>query len=104
PVEFFGAGLCGMLLLLMVMAVAPALLPKIFDADSKAMVAIAQGGDDIRNLSFIAMIAAVVLLVTYIQGQKRHLILACILIAATIVQEGDQVAAHYNKDSMKKIS
>jgi len=103
PVEYFRTGLVFMVLLLLAMTVAPTVMPRIFDQDSKVMEAVTQAKDDIDNLSILSIIAAGALLITCIQGQKRHLIVCLIVVAATIMQAGDRVAQHYNKDSMADI-
>lgn len=104
PVRFFGHGLFLMMLLLVATSVVPTVLGEILDSGNKVMLAIAQAGDDVRNFSIIAMILAGTLLVTYIQGRNKHLVAVMIISAAVIVQAGDKIASHYNKDSMQKIS
>lgn len=101
PAPGFGLGLCVFILLLVVMAIVPSLMVDFMDKDSKVVLALAQGGDELRALSFAAMIGAGLLLVTHIQGRRPHVISVMLLVAAVVLQLGDQVGAHYNKDSMQ---
>ncbi len=104
PAEFFKTGLFVNVVLLITMAVAPILLPQIFDADSKVMEAVGKAKDEIRYLSILSIISMGGLLVTYIQGQRRHLIILLIIVATLIVQMGDGVAVHYDRDSTFSIA
>lgn len=101
PTPYFNTGLVAFILLLLAMAIIPSLLKDILDKDSKVTLALAQGGDELQILSIASMIAAGLLLLVYIQGSRRHVTTALIVVAAVILQLGDQVGAHYNKDSMK---
>ncbi|HEU5046482.1 MAG TPA: glycosyltransferase family 39 protein [Rickettsiales bacterium] len=103
-VKGFGIGFAVLLLLLAATAIMPSVFAGTMDRSSKVMVAIEQGGDDVRNFSLVAMFLAASLLVTYIQGKRHHLVIAMIVAAGVLVQMGDMVASHYNKDSMEKIA
>jgi 4-amino-4-deoxy-L-arabinose transferase-like glycosyltransferase len=104
PEKSFNAGFTVLMLLLLAVAAAAPLLPVIFDLQSKVMEAVKQGQDDILAMSVAAMIAIVILLVTYIQGQKKHLIMVMVFVAVVLMLAGDKIAGHYNKDSMKNIA
>ncbi len=100
-----GAGftLAMMLMLLALVAIAamPMVLRNLLDPESKAIVAIEQGGDAIQLFSITALISAIALFITFVQGRYRHVIIVFSIIAAAIMQLGDLVAANYNKDSMQ---
>jgi len=100
PAPGFGIGLLGISLLLVLMAIAPTLLLEFLDRDNKITVALTQGGDELHTLSIASMIAAVLLLIVYVQGLKRHVIIAMLIVSAIILKLGDEVGEHYNKDSM----
>ena len=102
--KLFGLGFLIMVLALFAMSLAPTFLPQILDPESKAIVAIKKGGDDVSNFAIIAVIAAVALLIAYVQGQKKHVIGVMLIVAAAILQFGDSVASHYNKDSMQQLA
>ena len=104
PVAFFKTGLFCIMLLLLTMSVAPMVLPYAFDADSKVMAAVEQAKDALTILPVISVIAACLLLVTFIQGQRRHVIMSMVAVAAAIMQTGDMIAVHYDKDSMASIA
>lgn len=104
PVAFFKTGLFFIIILLLAMAVAPIAMPHMFDEDSKVMEAVNQAKGEIQVLSVVSIIAAGILLVTFIQGHRRHLIMVMIVVAAAVIQVGDMVAVHYNKDSMAEIA
>lgn len=99
-VKGYRLGLILTILMFALMAGLPPLAGNIAGADSKIVAAIAEGGDEARTLAFAFLIAAGVLLVTYIQGRARHVVISLIAMAAIIAQLGDSVAAHYSKDSM----
>jgi len=99
PAAGFGWGVLVMILLLLLMAIAPSVLTGWLDPEDKILVALRDGGDELHVLSVAAMIAGAALLITYIQGRKRHVVLCLIAIAALVMGLGDQVAAHYNSDS-----
>jgi TM2 domain-containing membrane protein YozV len=101
---YFTTGLWAFILLLVAMAVVPSLLLDVLGRDSKVTLALVQGGDELKTLSIASMIAAGLLLVIFIQGRRRHVIMALLLVAAVILQLGDGVGAHYNKDSMKNFA
>jgi 4-amino-4-deoxy-L-arabinose transferase-like glycosyltransferase len=101
PAPYFNAGLWTTIFLLLVIAIVPSLLLDVLDKSSKISLALTQGGGELQTLSMVCMIAAGALLVTYIQGRRRHVIMGLILTAGVILQLGDQVGAHYNKDSMQ---
>lgn len=104
PVVGFKTGLVCMMLLLLALAVTPSLLGNFLDADSKIMTAIAQATEDVHNLGILSLMAAGALFIIWIQGQKKHVIMAMLLIAALLAHAGDRVAGHYNRDSMEKIA
>ena len=104
PIKYFGVGVFFMLIALAVMSVLPSILTQTLDPASKVMLAIKQGKDAVATLSIAALISAGGLLVAYIQGQKKHIIITLLIVAATIAQLGDQVAASYNNDSTKEFS
>lgn len=101
PTPYFKTGFGVFICLLVALAVAPTLMLSYMDKNSKVAVALTQAGDDVQYLSFTAMTAAGFLLIIYIQGRLRHLIIAMLAIAALMLQMGNQVAAHYNQDSMQ---
>jgi hypothetical protein len=98
---WFGAGLSVLILLLLALASAPSIMPQFFDPDSKVMAAVAQAGDSAQIFALVAIVAAGMLLVAWIQGRGRHLILALFVAAVALLETGDLVAAHYGKDSMQ---
>jgi 4-amino-4-deoxy-L-arabinose transferase-like glycosyltransferase len=104
PVRGWDAGFWGLIALLIAMTAAPSIVLSTMDADNKVAVAMRQGGDELHYLSFAAMISAGLLLLVYIQGLKRHVITAMFFVAVVILQFGDAVGAHYNKDSMENFA
>ena len=102
--RFFSVGVIFIIILLGAMSVLPSILSQTLDPASKVMLAIEQGKQQVSVLSIAALICAGGLLVAFIQGQKKHIIIVLLIIAATIAQLGDQVAANYNNDSTKEFA
>lgn len=100
PAPGFTAGMWALIVLLLLMAIIPPLLPQFLDKENKILVALAQGDEELRLLSIASMMAVGLMFIAYIQGHARHVILASLASAALVLQLADQVAAHYNKDSM----
>ncbi len=100
----FRSGLFTLIVLLVGMALAPTVLMQTMNANSKVVVALAQSDSELTMLSVSFLLGAVLLLITYIQGRTRHVILALFVVAVAIVQMGGLVSAHYNRDSMEKFA
>jgi len=101
---YFLTGVCITLLLLLALAVFPPLSEEILDPTSKIMTAVSGSKDDIRVLSIIAILAIFAVIVAWLQGEKRHIIIVLLVSAILITQAGDRIAGNYNKDSMKKLA
>ncbi len=101
PAPGFTLGIFAMLLLLILAAIAPALLMQVLDADSKVIITLRQAKDEANHLSVAAMIGAGLLLIVYIQGRAKHVVITLIIIAAFIIELGAQVSMYYNKDTMR---
>jgi 4-amino-4-deoxy-L-arabinose transferase-like glycosyltransferase len=100
----FSSGLFILILFLAVIAITPSILPQLLDDDSKVIIAVKQAGIEGQILSVISMIAAGLILIVFIQGRKKHLIISLFVVACFIAWGGDRIASHYNKDSMQEFS
>jgi 4-amino-4-deoxy-L-arabinose transferase-like glycosyltransferase len=101
PAPDFKAGFFATLALLITAGGTLPVMSTLMDADNKVLVALGQASSEAQHFSIACFVAAMVLFIVYLQGRTRHVIVTLILTTCVILQLGDAIAAHYDKDSMQ---